>query len=79
MHWQYSIASSTDRSFEPELEDKVGELGSNPPTKTLQQELASLSIVLSQGWWRAYPWPDAERLIVKSMNVWAVLSYLPWP
>jgi hypothetical protein len=49
MHWQYSTASSTDTSFEPELEDKVGELGSNPPTKTLQQELASLSIVPSQG------------------------------
>jgi hypothetical protein len=80
MHWQYSTASSNSPWFEPELKDKVGKLGSNPPTIALQHELASLSIVPSQVvlqcWWRAYPGTEAKGLTAKSMNVWAVLPYL---
>jgi hypothetical protein len=63
MQWQYWIASSIGPWVEPELEDKLGELGSNPPTTILQQELTSLSISTCSDMSDVYPTTNSEAMV----------------
>ena len=63
MQWQYSIASSTSPWVEPKLEDKLGELGSNPSTTILQQELISLSICTCSNMLDVYLTTNSEAMV----------------